>query len=62
MNYGRHKQCLPFLHVKSRIHVIHIPLVQFFPQQFNSFTESLEVDDFPLPQELNDIIDIRIVA
>ena len=50
------------LHIKCRIHGIHILLIQFFPQQLYSFTETLEVYDFSFPQEFNHIVHIRIIG
>ena len=35
--------------IKSRIHIVHVFLVQLLPQQFHSFSESLEMNDFPFP-------------
>ena len=55
-------QCAFFLHIKSRIHEVNIFLVQFFTQQLNCLTETLEVNNFPGTQELNDVIHIRVVA
>ena len=48
--------------IKCGVHKVHVLLVQFFPQQLHSFTEPLEVDNFPFPQELNNIVHIRIVG
>lgn len=50
------------LHVKGRIHIIHILLIQFLPQQLHGFAESLEVYNFPLPKEPDHIINIRIIT
>ncbi len=36
-------------------------MVQLFPQQLDGFAEALEVDDLPLPQEADHIVDIRII-
>ena len=49
------------LHIKCRIHIVHILLVQFLTQQFNGFSEPLEVDNFPLSQEFDDIVHVRII-
>ena len=51
-----------FLHIKSRVHGIYILLIQLLPQKFHRFAEALEVNDFPLPQEFDHVIDVRIVA
>ena len=51
-----------FLNIKSRIHIVHIILIQFLPQQFHSLAKPLEMDDFPLPEELDHIIYIRIIG
>ena len=48
--------------IKCGVHKVHVLLVQFFPQQLHSFAEPLEVDNFPFPQELNNIVHIRIVG
>ena len=42
--------------------MIHIFLIQFFPEQLNRLTESLEMNHFPFTQELDHIIHIRIVG
>ena len=49
------------LHIKSRVHIIHILLVQLFPQELDGLAEALEVDDLPLPQEFDRIIHIRVI-
>ena len=51
-----------YLHIKCRVHIVYILFVQFFPQQFNGFAETLEMHDFPLPQELDHIVHIRIIG
>ena len=48
--------------IKSRVHEIHILLIQLFPQQLYRLTEALEVDHLPLPEELDHVIHIRIVG
>lgn len=50
------------LHIKGRIHIVNILLVQFFPQKLHSFAKTLEMDDFSLPEEFDHIIYIRIIA
>ena len=48
--------------IQGWIHEVNILLVQFLSQQLHGFAEALEVDDFPLPQELDDIVHIRVVT
>ena len=50
------------LHVKGWIHAIDILLIQLLAQQFHRFTKPLEVHDFSLPQEFDDVVDIRIIG
>lgn len=50
-----------FLHIKCRVHIVYIFLIELFPQQFDGFSEALEVDNLPLPEELDGIIDIRVI-
>ena len=50
------------LFVKGRVDQIDVFLVHPVLRQPQSLAEALEVDDFPGPQELDDIIDIRIIA
>ena len=50
------------LFVKGRVDQIDVFLVHPVFCQPQSLAEALEVDDFPGPQELDDIIDIRIIA
>ena len=53
----------PFcLHINGRVHIIYILPIQFLPQKLDGFAETLEMNDLPLPQESDDVIDIRIVA
>jgi len=47
--------------VKRRVHNIYIPLVHPLTRQFYSLAEALEVDNLPLTQEADDVIDIRVV-
>ena len=54
--------CLCLLHIKCRIHIVYILLVQLLPQQLNRFSKALEVDNLPFPEEFDDIIHIRIIA
>ena len=50
-----------FLHVKGWVHGVNILLIQLFPQLLDAFAKPLEVDDLPLPQELDHIVYIGIV-
>lgn len=50
------------LHINCGVHIVHIFLIELFPQKLNGFAESLEMDNFPFPEELDGVIDIRIVA
>ena len=50
------------LDIEGRIHEVYILLIQFFTQQLHGFAEALEVNDLPLPQEFNDIINVRIIG
>lgn len=54
--------CLPFsLHINCRIHEVDVFVVQLLAQEFDSLPKPLEVDNFPFPQELDDIVDIGII-
>ena len=53
---------LLFLHIDGRIHEIHILPVQLLPQELHGFAKPLEMDDLPLPQEADDVVDIRVIA
>jgi len=48
--------------IDRRIHEIYVPAVQLFPQELDGFPESLKMDDLPLPEELDHIVHIRIIA
>ena len=50
------------LFVKGRVDQIDVFLVHPVLRQPQSLAEALEVDHLPGPQELDDIVDIRIVA
>lgn len=50
-----------FLHIECRIHIVYVLLIQLFPQQLNSFPEPLEMHDLPFPEELDHIVDIRVI-
>lgn len=42
--------------------MVHIFLIQLLPQQLHGLTKALEMDDFPLTQEFDHIVHIRVVA
>ncbi len=44
------------------VHIVNVLLVQLIPQELYSLSKPLEMDDFSLPQELDRIIHIRIIA
>ena len=50
------------LQIDGGVQAVDVPLVQLPPQQLDGLPEALEVDDLPLPEELDDIIDIGIIA
>ena len=49
------------LHVKGRIHGVHILLIQSLTKLLQRLTETLEVYNFTLTQELDHIIYIGII-
>ena len=51
-----------FLQVDGRVHAVDIALIQLPPQQLNGLAEALEVDHLPLPEELDDVVHIGIIA
>ena len=48
--------------IECRVHIVHVFLIQLLAQQFDTFPKSLEMDDFPFPQELNHVIDIGVIG
>ena len=50
------------LPIKTGVDEVHIFLVHAVLRQPQALAEALEVDHLPGPQELDDIVDIRIVA
>ena len=50
------------LHINSRIHAVYIFLIQLFSEQLHSLAKTLEVIDFPLTQEFDHIVYIRIIT
>ena len=49
------------LHIKCRIHIVYILLVQLFPEQLHRFAEPLEMHHLPFPEELDHIVHIRVI-
>ena len=62
MTTGQFDRWSLVLQIHCRIHIVYIFLIQFFPQELDSFPEPLEVDNFPLPQEFDHIVHIRIIG
>ena len=50
------------LHIKGRVHKIHILPIKLLSQNFYGFSKSLEMDDLPLPEESDDVVDIGIIT
>ena len=50
-----------YLLVQCRVHIVHVLLIQTLTQTLDRLTETLEMHDLTRPQELDDIVDIRIV-
>ena len=50
------------LFVEAGIEIVDILFVQFVFGQAQSLAEALEVNDLPLTQEADDVVDIRIVG
>lgn len=50
------------LHIKCRIHIVDVFLVQFFTKKLNRFAKTLEMNDFTFAKEFDHIVDIRIIA
>ena len=48
--------------VERGIHIVHIFLIQLFAGEPQPLAEALEVDDLPLPQETDHVVDIGIVG
>ena len=49
-------------HIYRRIHEIYILFIQLVAQQLNCFAKTLEMNNFALSQELDDIIHIRVIG
>lgn len=52
----------PFLFVERGVHIVDVLLVHLLPGQLQSLAEALEMHHFPGSQELDDVVDIRVVA
>lgn len=48
--------------VKGRIDEIHVLFIHPILGQPQAFAEALEVDDLPGPEELDDVVDVRIIG
>lgn len=48
--------------VKRRVHEIQVLLIHLLLSQPQPFAKALEMHDFPRPQELDDVVDVRIVG
>lgn len=51
-----------FSNVESRVHKVHILLIQLLPQQLHSLAKALEVDYLPFPKEFDHVVHIRVVG
>ena len=51
-----------FLFVEGGVHIVDVLLVHLLPGQLQSLAEALEVHHFPGPQELDDVVHVRVVA
>lgn len=47
--------------VESRVHKIDVFMIQFLTQKLDRLAKALEVDNFPFPQEFDNVIHVRIV-
>ncbi len=50
-----------FLQIHGGVHVVYVFLIQLFTKLLHTFTEALEVDDLPFPQEFDHVVYIGIV-
>ena len=50
------------LQIDGGVQAVDIPLIELPAQQLDGFAEALEMNDLPLPQEFDDIVDVRIVG
>lgn len=58
---GQGSRCFSSLLVEGWIGVVDVFLVQLFPHLLHSAAKALEVDDFPFPEEADDVGDVRVV-
>lgn len=47
--------------IKGRVHKVHVLLIELFPEKLHRLAEALEVNHLTLPQELDYIVDIRVI-
>ena len=50
------------LFVESRVGKVHVFLVHALLGQGDGLAKPLEMDDLPLPEEADDIVDIRVIG
>ena len=50
------------LQIDGGVHAVDISLIQLPAQQVDGLAKPLEMDDLPFPEELDDIVDIGIIA
>ena len=62
LRQGEARFLFRMLQIDCRIHIVHVFLIQFFPEQLDCLTEPLKMDNFPFPQELDYIVHIRVIA
>ena len=51
-----------FLFVEGGVHIVDVFLVHLLTGQLQALAEALEMHHFPGPQELDDVVDVRIIA
>ena len=51
-----------FLQIDGGVHAVDIALVQLPAQKVDGLAEALEVDDLPLPEELDDIVHVGVIT
>ena len=50
------------LQVDGGVHAVDVALVELAPQQLNGFAKPLEMDHLTLPEELDDIVYVRVIG
>jgi hypothetical protein len=50
------------LFVESRVHIVNVFRIHFVFCKSQSFTETLEVNNFPGPEKFDDVADVRVVG